>query len=113
MDNEQRRQFIAYWEANREREGKLSTQLLFGIPVGVLFAVPVLVIIISAKLWYKRADMAVNTQLSPLLIIIAVAAIAAFVAVIYKRHQWEMKEQQYLEFKAYLEKNETAGDVQQ
>ena len=113
MDNEQRQLFIDYWEANREREGRLSTQLLFGIPVGMLFSVPVLVILLSARLWYKRADMAANTQLSPTLIIIAVAVIAAFVAVIYKRHQWDMKEQQYLEFKAYLDKNENRDDVEQ
>ncbi len=113
MDNEQRQHFVEYWEANREHEGKLSTQLLFGIPVGLLFAVPVLVILISAKLWYKRADMAANTQLSPALIIIAVVVIAAFVAVIYKRHQWDMKEQQYLEFKAHLSKDKDANNNNQ
>jgi hypothetical protein len=112
MNNEQRQQFVDYWEANREQEGKLTTQLLFGIPVGMLFSVPVLLILLSARLWYKRADMAANTQLSPTLIIIAVLVIAAFVAVIYKRHQWDMKEQQYLEFKAHLDKNENREDVQ-
>jgi hypothetical protein len=100
MDSEQERLYIEYWEANREREGRLMTQLLFGIPIGILFSLPVLIILISAKLWYKRADMAANSGLSPALLITAVILIAGFVAVIYKRHQWDMKEQQYLEFKA-------------
>ena len=104
MNSEQERLYIEYWEANREREGRLSTQLLFGIPVGILFSVPVLLILISAKLWYKRADMAASSGLSPMLLITAVVLIAGFVAVIYKRHQWDMKEQQYLEFKARAEK---------
>ena len=103
MNSDQERLYIEYWEANREREGKLITQLLFGIPVGILFSVPVLVILISARLWYKRADMAANSSLSPALLITAVGLIAGFVAVIYKRHQWDMKEQQYLEFKARAE----------
>lgn len=114
MNSEQERLYIEYWEANREREGKLITQLLFGIPVGILFSVPVLVILVSARLWYKRADMAANSSLSPALLITAVGLIAGFVAVIYKRHQWDMKEQQYLEFKARAEnraKNEAGNSV--
>jgi hypothetical protein len=103
MNKEERRQYIEFWEANREREGKLLNQLLYGIPIGMLFAMPVLLILLSAKLWYKRADMEANSSLSMPLLIIAVFIIAAFVAVIYKRHQWDMKEQQYLQFKASLE----------
>jgi chromate transport protein ChrA len=113
MDSEQRQRYIEYWEMNREREGKLSTQLLFGIPVGMLFAVPVMVIMFTARLWYKRADMAANAKLSPLLLIIAVVIIAGFVAVIYKRHQWDMKEQQYLAFKAQQEKEDKSDAMHQ
>ena len=113
MDSEQERLFIQYWEANREREGKLLTQLLFGIPVGMLFSLPVLVILISAKLWYKRADMEANSSLNPIVLISAVVIIAGFVAVFYKRHQWDMKEQQYLEFKARQENRDKTEAVQQ
>ncbi|MHA4845726.1 hypothetical protein ACX0G7_16245 [Flavitalea antarctica] len=111
MNSEQEELYIRYWEANREREGKFVTQLLFGIPIGLLFSVPVFVILISAKIWYKRADMAANSSLSPALLIIAVGLIASFVAVIYKRHQWDMKEQQYLEFKARAE-NRAKNEVE-
>jgi hypothetical protein len=105
MTTEEERLYIEYWEANREREGKLSNQLLFGIPVGLLFSVPVLLLLFSARLWYKRADMAANSSSSPVLLVTAIGIIAAFVAVFYKRHQWDMKEQQYLEFKAKHEKD--------
>lgn len=100
MNEEQQQAYIEYWEANRDREGRFSTQLLYGIPIGILFSVPVLIILVTARFWFKRADMIANSKLSPIVLIAAVALISAFVAIIYKRHQWEMKEQQYLEFKA-------------
>jgi hypothetical protein len=43
--------------------------------------------------------MVASASLSPVLLVVAVVMIALFVAVMYKRHQWEMKEQQYNELK--------------
>jgi uncharacterized membrane protein len=100
MITEQEKRFIEYWEANREREKKWTTQLLIGLPVGLLFAIPVVLILLSGRLWYKRADMVANSELNPLVLGVCVMVIVAFVAIFYKRHQWDRKEQQYLEFKA-------------
>lgn len=100
MMEEKEIQFIKYWEANRLHEKKIRTQLLVGIPVGLLFALPIFIIVFSSRFWYKRADMVVNSSLSPWTLIIAVFIIVVFVAVFHKRHQWEMKEQQYQELKA-------------
>ena len=99
MLSEHEKRFVAYWEANRDKEKKLLRQLLIGIPIGLIFAVPILIMLFSGKIWYKRADAVANTQLNPLVLIIAVIVITAFVAVFYKRHQWEMREQQYKELK--------------
>lgn len=98
MDAGQQKYFVEYWEKNRERESKILTQLLFGIPIGLLFSLPVFLIVFTSRFWYKRADMLVNTRLSPWLLLIAVFIITVFVAIFYKRHQWDMKEQQYQEF---------------
>jgi membrane protein YdbS with pleckstrin-like domain len=100
MLSEREREFIQYWEANRLREKKVNKQLLVGLPVGLLFAIPVLLILFSGKLWYKKADAVANTQSSPIVLMVAVICIAVFIAIFYKRHQWDMKEQQYLELKA-------------
>ena len=97
-DTEKR--FIEYWEANRLREKKVNKQLLLGLPIGLLFAIPVLILLFSGKFWYQRASMEANSQTSPVILMIAIICIAVFVAVFYKRHQWDMKEQQYLELKA-------------
>ena len=99
MLSEDEKRFLAYWEAHRETEKKLLRQLLIGIPIGLIFAVPILIILFSGKIWYKRADAVANTQLNPLVLIIAIIVITAFVAVFYKRHQWDMREQHFKELK--------------
>ena len=109
MLTERERKFIEYWEANRLREKKLNKQLLLGLPIGLLFAIPVLILLFSGKFWYQRANMEANSQGSPVVLMIAIIAIAVFVGVFYKRHQWEMKEQQYLEFKAKEEAEKEEG----
>lgn len=101
--------FLKYWEANRLREKKVNKQLLLGLPIGLLFAVPVLILLFSG--WYERASMQANSQSSPVVLIIAIICIAVFVALFYKRHQWEQREQHYLELKA-KEKEESIDNKQ-
>jgi hypothetical protein len=108
MLTEREREFLRYWEANRLQEKKVYKQLLIGLPIGLLFAVPVLLILFSGKLWYKRADMVANST-NPVVLIIAVIAIAVFMAIFYKRHQWDMREQQYQELKAREHDETEAG----
>jgi len=90
--------FIAYWEKNREREKKTFRQLLIGLPVGLIFAIPI-ILNFSAS-WYKRATMYARGHAADntvTVLVIAVLAIAVFVAIFSKKHKWEMYEQQYRE----------------
>lgn len=73
---------------------------MVGIPIGLLFSLPIIIIVFTGRYWYVRADMEVNASLNPTLLIICVVLIAVFVAIFYKRHQWDMKEQQYKELRA-------------
>lgn len=98
--NDKEKQFIRYWEASRNREKSLGYQLLFGIPIGLLFSLPIIVIALTGKYWYVRADIAARSMTSPYLLVVAVFIIAIFVAIFYKRYQWEKKEQLYQELKA-------------
>jgi glycopeptide antibiotics resistance protein len=99
MLTERERQFIEYWEAVRERQSRWQQQLMAGIPMGLLFALPVLAIVFTGKLWYKRADMAMNAMMNPYVLIVAVFVITVFVAIFYKRHQWDQKDQYYRQLK--------------
>lgn len=100
MVTEDEKKFIQYWEANRENQKKFLTQLIAGIPMGLLFALPVFLLLFSARFWFRRADMVANSQLNPVIISVAIFIIAVFFGVFNKKHQWDMKEQQYIEFKA-------------
>lgn len=102
MLNEQERSFVEYWEARRLKEKDLLFQVLTGLPVGLLFSLPIMFILFSGKWWHKRADMVANSSSIVWILVIAVLIIAVFVAVLYKRHQWEMKEQQYMKLKARM-----------
>ncbi len=87
--------FLIYWEKNRERDKKMMRQLFIGLPVGLLLAGGIL---LSLDLdWYERANMVANAELNPVVLLIAVLGIVVFIAIFYKKYDWEMKEQRYQE----------------
>ena len=100
MLDQKEKLFVEYWELNRMKEKNIFYQLLTGLPIGLLFALPIIFILFTGRYWFKRADMVANTELNPVILVSAVLMIATFVAILYKRHQWDMKEQQYKELKA-------------
>ncbi|MBX3257606.1 MAG: hypothetical protein KF862_25995 [Chitinophagaceae bacterium] len=103
LSNEEK-EFIAYWEQNRLKEKKTFRQLLIGLPLGLVFTLPILVNFMSG--WYKRADMVGRTQFNPVVLICAAIIIVVFFAIFSKRHKWEMNEQRYQELKARLKNEE-------
>ena len=98
------KQFVEYWQQNRDREKKLFRQLLIGLPAGMLLAIGIVASLVTAR-WYERADMIANTELNPNVLIIAILAIIVFVAIFYKKYQWEQKEQWYKELMSKKEKD--------
>ena len=94
------KKFLEYWEGNRMREKRLTTQLMYGLPMGILFAVPIIVNFLLGRFWYKRADAVGMSQFNPTVLIVAVLLITVFIALINRRFRWEKLEQQYLEIKS-------------
>jgi hypothetical protein len=97
---EDEKKFLAYWEANRLREKKVTRQLMYGLPMGILFAVPIIINFLMGRFWYKRADAVGMGQFNPTVLVVAVLLIAVFIALINRKFRWEKLEQQYLELKA-------------
>ena len=97
---EEERKFLDYWAVERNKEKKLLSQLMFGLPIGILFSVPLLINFFLGKFWYKRADAVGISQFSPTVLVVAVLLITVFVALLNRRFRWEKLEQQYLEIKA-------------
>lgn len=103
MLSEEEKAFVSYWEQHRDREKRVFKQWLMGLPLGLLFGIPILINLFAG--WYKRATMDLNSHLSngefnPMVLIVALLIIVSFIAIYSKRHRWEMNEQRYLELKA-------------
>src|SRR5262249_4496871 len=91
--------FIDYWEKNRLRRKKTVRQFLLGIPIGLLFVVPILLNLMSG--WYKRANMEANsTDFAPRVLIVALLLIVAFTSIFWQRQKWDQFEQRYRELLA-------------
>jgi amino acid permease len=97
MHTEDEIRFIRYWEANRVKQNTLKYRLMFGLPLGLLVSLPILVNFLLGRFWYRRADAVGTSQFNPMVLVAAVLLIAVFVAVFYKQFQWERNEQRYLE----------------
>lgn len=102
----QEEQFIKYWQENRDREKKLFRQLLIGLPSGMLLAIGIIASLVTRQ-WYQQADMVANTELNPNVLMVAILAIVVFIAIFYKKFQWDQKEQLYKELLSKKEKNDT------
>jgi len=107
----QEQRFVDYWQQNRDREKKLFRQLLVGLPAGLILAIGIIASV-ATRQWYQQADMVTNSELNPNVLIIAVLAIVVFVAIFYKKFQWDQKEQLYKELlsKQQKEKNNEATE---
>jgi len=92
--------FMEYWEQNREKQKKLLNQLMLGLPLGILFAMPIIINFLLGRFWYKRADAVGLSQFNPMVLIVAALLIAVFTALLNRQFRWEKLEQQYLELKA-------------
>ncbi|MGH2649305.1 MAG: hypothetical protein ACRDE8_17125 [Ginsengibacter sp.] len=96
MLTEDEKLFIKYWENNREKKKHFLSMLAGGLPMGLIFALPVLVAVIFHD-WYKSMIYISDSQL--IVIIIGVLAVAVFYAVFKMKFKWEQNEQLYKELK--------------
>lgn len=99
MLSKEEKDFIHYWEENRLRRKKTVRQFLLGIPIGLLFVIPIVINFTSG--WYKRAGVEANSQdFDPRVLFVALLLILAFIAIFYQRHKWDQYEQRYRELLA-------------
>jgi hypothetical protein len=96
MLNQEEKDFLGYWERNRLRRKKIFRQFLIGIPLGLLFVIPIVVNLASG--WDKQASMVFNS--GGLTLLIALLLIVVFVAIFSQQHKWDQHEQRYRELLA-------------
>ena len=93
--------FIRYWEENRSRQKKVFRQFLVGIPVGLAFAIPILINLLSG--WDIKAlqETSVAFKKSQVMVLmVALLLIIGFVAIFYQKYRWDQYEQRYREILA-------------
>ncbi|MFN8265341.1 MAG: hypothetical protein U0T11_04690 [Chitinophagaceae bacterium] len=99
MISQENLEFVEWWEKNRDRERNWMNQLTIGLPLGLVFGLPVLLSVMFRG-WYKRMPYISGSQFT--LILMACLGIAVFYAVFRMRFKWEMNEQRYLELKKQM-----------
>ncbi len=102
MLSEKEKQFIEYWEREREKQNTIASKILNGLPMAVLFSLPILLIIFVIHIffpdWYTKIS---NTSTGTFItIIIAVFGCILFFSYFRMHYKWELNEQAYRELKS-------------
>ena len=94
--------FVERWEKERIVQSGFLNKLLRGLPMAILFTLPIYVSLIVvykwSPEWYTKFASRLNSGM--LVILIALALIIVFFAYMRMHFKWEMNEQLYREIKA-------------
>lgn len=105
--------FIRYWEENRENQSTFLSKLTRGLPMALMFGLPIFLVIIAVYFlspeWYTKISSALAGTASVIVIAVFIAII--FYAFTRMHFKWEMNEQLYKELKQKEKKG--AANAQQ
>jgi H+/gluconate symporter-like permease len=105
MLTEEEEAFIIYWKSNREKQKRTFRQFLMGIPIALLFVIPIGINFFSG--WYKRASMmSRTTDFNPGVLLLALVLIVVFIAIFSRKFKWDQYEQRYVELLAKKKRQE-------
>ena len=127
MLTEKDKAFITYWEQVRERESTFKHKFLTGLPMAMMFALPILIFFAVVKIFfpswfatatYKQTDIVLPEWSAKFMKLSTGDMVAAFIAVMIvvlffsyfrKHYKWEMNEQLYKELKSKEKKMANAA----
>lgn len=101
MLSEKDKEFLIYWEKEKENRKSFSAKIIHGLPVAALFSVPVLLLVTVVYLFFPEWYTKISSRLPGSILVIVVAIIICILFFSYFRMQykWEMNEQLYQELK--------------
>ncbi len=114
MLNEKELQFLIHWERVRDYESGFMRKLLSGLPMAMLFGLPVLLSVAVVKLFFPVYEMRISKAAggSTLIIVfIAVLLTALFFAYFRMHLRWEENEQLYKTLKNKQKRTSGAEDA--
>jgi len=102
MISEKEIEFLRYWENRREIESTFVSKLTRGLPMALLFGLPIVLSVLLVKIFIPDWFMKIS-QTSPgtfITVIIAMFIVIMFYAFFRMQYKWEMNEQLYKELKS-------------
>ena len=102
MISEKEIKFLRYWEQNREIESTFLSKLTRGLPMALLFGLPIILSVVVVRIFFPDWYMKIS-QTSPGMFITAVIAmiiIILFYSFFRMQFKWEMNDQLYKELKS-------------
>jgi ABC-type nickel/cobalt efflux system permease component RcnA len=94
-------EFMEHWESVREEYATLKSKIKRGLPMSLLFSLPILFSIAAVQMlspeWYTKLSQSAMNATSPILF--AVILIIFFFSIARMHFKWEMNEQLFQELK--------------
>jgi amino acid permease len=109
MATEKEKEFMHYWEQNRLAQSSFTSKFFRGLPMAILFALPVLLLVAAVWIFFPDWYMKIS-KTSPgafVMVVIALMLVVVFYSVFRMHYKWEMNEQLFNELKA--KENKKAG----
>ena len=102
MISEKEREFLVYWEKNRDRKSSFLHKLVGGLPMALKFGLPIILFIIVIRIFFPNWYMKISNISGGafIAVIIAVFCLVIFYSWFGMQYKWEMNEQLYDELKA-------------
>ncbi len=110
MLTEKEMEFMRHWEQVRGRESRFMSKLGRGLPMAMLFGLPVILSLVAVYIlspdWYAKVSASASGVFETL--VLAVILIILFFSYFRMHFKWEMNEQLYLELKGRLKHEDAA-----
>ncbi len=106
--------FIDYWKTNREAHNGFGSKLLRGLPVAIMFGLPIILFILAVYIYFPDwyAKLSNTTSGSFVTIVVAVIIAILFFSYFRMHFKWEMNEQLFKEL-IYKQKKTEAANSQE
>ena len=113
MISEKDRTFLRYWEKNREIENTFKRKLSGGLPMALLFGLPIILFIVVIRIFLPDWYMKISATSSGMFFtaVIAMIGVVLFYAYFRMQYKWEMNEQLYHELKSKENKSNNLTNI--
>lgn len=110
MLTEKELSFIQYWETYRIAHSSFTSKLLRGLPMAIMFGLPILLFILSVYLYFPEWYYKISNTTSGSFVAIIIAVLIGIIFFSYFRmhFKWEMNEQLYKELLYKQKKSQAA-----